>query len=241
MIKKRGKMINQTKLEGLKETIRGQIIQPGDNSYDETREVYNGMIDKKPSLIVQCADVADIMASVNFGRDSGLLISVRGGGHSGPGFGVCDDGLVIDLSSINYTKVDPEERTVRVGGGTTWGDVDHATHAFGFATPSGVVSTTGVGGLTLGGGLGYLTRKCGLAIDNLLSADMVLADGSFVKANDETNQDLYWAIRGGGGNFGIITEFKFRLHEIHTIVGGPTLYPIEQGEEVNEMVPGNHC
>ena len=168
------------------------------------------MIDRRPALIACCADVADVMAAVNFGRENNMLTAVRGGGHNGGGLGICDDGLVIDLSGIKYTRVDPAASTVRVGGGCTWADVDHATHAFGLATPSGIISTTGVGGLTLGGGIGHLTRKCGLTIDNLLAADLVLADGSFVTAGPDENEDLYWAIRGGGANFGVVTSFLFR-------------------------------
>ena len=190
------------------------------------------MIDRRPGMIACCADVADVMAAVNLAREHDMLVAIRGGGHNGPGLGTCDDGLVIDLSPIKYTRVDPQARTVQVGGGCTWGDVDHTTHAFGLATPSGVVSTTGVGGLTLGGGHGYLTRKYGLTIDNLLAADMVLADGSFVTVSAEKNQDLFWAIRGGGGNFGVVTEFRFQLHPVHTIVGGPTLWHQEQTTEV---------
>ncbi|MBT4343783.1 MAG: FAD-binding oxidoreductase, partial [Actinobacteria bacterium] len=171
-------------------------------------------------------------AAVNFARENDVLVAIRGGGHNGPGLGTCDDGLVIDMSAIKYTRVDPQTRTVQVGGGCTSGDVDHATHAFGLAVPTGVVSTTGVGGLTLGGGHGYLTRKYGLTIDNLLGADMVLADGSFVTVSAEENQDLFWAIRGGGGNFGVVTEFRFQLHPVHTIVGGPTLWHQEQTTEV---------
>lgn len=225
-------MINETTIEEFKATLRGQLIQPNDEGYDDARKVYNGMIDRRPRLIARCSDVADVIAAVNFGRSNDMLVAIRGGGHNGAGLGICDDGLVIDLSLIKYTRVDPEARTVRVGGGCTWGDVDHATHAFGFATPSGIISTTGVGGLTLGGGLGHLTRKCGLSIDNLLAADMVLADGSFVTASAEENDDLFWAIRGGGGNFGVVTAFLFRLHPISTIIGGPTLWPLEQATEV---------
>ncbi len=162
----------------LKAGFRGALIQPGNEDYEAARRVYNGMIDKYPALIARCSDVADVIAAVTFARKNGLLVAVRGGGHNVGGLGVCDDGLIIDLSLIRYTHVDPETRTVRVGGGNTWGDVDHATHAFSLAIPSGVISTTGVGGLTLGGGLGYLTRKWGLAIDNLIAADVVLADGS---------------------------------------------------------------
>ena len=225
-------MIQKVSKEDFKANLRGAVFQPDDESYDEVRTVYNAMIDRQPALIVRCADVADVIAAVNFGRDNELLVAVRGGGHNGAGLGVCDDGLVIDLSRRRGIRVDPAARTVRVEGGCTWGDVDHATHAFGLATPSGIISTTGVGGLTLGGGLGHLTRKYGLSIDNLLEADVVLADGSFITANEEENEDLFWALRGGGGNFGIVTSFLFLLHPISTIIGGPTLWPLEQGPEV---------
>lgn len=211
--------------------LRGELIRPGDESYDEARRVYNGMIDKHPALIVRCADVADVISAVNFAREQDMLLTVRGGGHNGAGLGTCDDGLVIDLSPIKGVRVDPVACTARVGGGCTLGEVDHATHAFGLATPSGIFSTTGVGGITLGGGHGYLTRKLGLAIDNLLEVDMVLADGSFVTASDEENEDLFWAVRGGGGNFGIVTSFLFRLHPISTVYAGPVLWPIEQAAE----------
>ena len=219
-------------VEELKNRLRGEIIQPGDDGYDDARKVYNAMIDRRPALIACCADVADVMAAVNFGRENNMLTAVRGGGHNGGGLGICDDGLVIDLSGIKYTRVDPAASTVRVGGGCTWGDVDHATHAFGLATPSGIISTTGVGGITLGGGIGHLTLKCGLTIDNLLAADLVLADGSFVTAGPDENEDLYWAIRGGGGNFGVVTSFLFRSHPISTVYAGPMLWELEQATEV---------
>ena len=209
-------MLNEDSITELKQNLRGRLIQPGDADYDEARKVYNGMIHKKPRLIARCADVADVIRSVNFARDNDLLVSIRGGGHNAGGLGICDDGLVIDLAPIKYTRVDPAARTVTAGGGCVWGDVDHATHAFGLATPSGIISTTGVGGLTLGGGVGHLTRKCGLSIDNLLSADVVLANGKFVKANADENPDLFWALRGGGGNFGVVTSFTFKLHPIDT-------------------------
>jgi len=225
-------MIDQKTLEAFNTSLRGQLIQPGDEEYAEACKVYNGMIDRRPGMVVRCLNVADVMASVNFARENGQLVAIRGGGHNGPGLGTCDGGVVIDLSSINYTRVDPKAQTVQVGGGSTWGDVDHATHAFGLAVPSGIVSTTGVGGLTLGGGHGYLTQKYGLTIDNLLGADMVLADGSFISVSAEENQDLFWAIRGGGGNFGVVTEFRFQAHPVHTIVGGPTLWHQEQTTEV---------
>jgi len=225
-------MIDQATIEEFKASLRGQLIQPSEEDYEEACKIYNAMIDRRPGMIARCADVADVISAVNFARENNTLVAIRGGGHNGPGLGTCDDGLVIDLSPLKYTRVDPQAQTVQVGGGCTWGDVDHATHVFGLAAPSGIVSTTGVGGLTLGGGHGYLTRKYGLTIDNLLSADMVLADGSFVTASAEENKDLFWAIRGGGGNYGVVTEFRFRLHPVHTIVGGPTLWHQEQTTEV---------
>src|SRR5436190_23522268 len=196
--------------------FRGDLMSQGDAGYEEARQLFNGMIDKRPRLIARCADVADVMSAVRYARAEALKLAIRGGGHNGAGLGSCDDGLVVDLSNMNGIRVDPEARTVRVEGGCTWGDVDHATHAFGLATPRGIISSTGVGGLTLGGGIGHLTRACGLTIDNLISADLVLADGSFVKANANENADLFWAIRGGGGNFGIVTSFSFALHPIDT-------------------------
>lgn len=212
--------------------LRGNVILPSDTNYDETRKVYNAMIDKHPGLFAMCVDVADVMASVNFARENNLLIAVRGGGHNGGGLGLCNGGVVIDLSGIKYVRVDTSDNTVRVGGGNLWGEVDHATHPFGLAVPAGIISTTGVGGLTLGGGIGHLSRKYGLTIDNLLEADMVLADGSFVTVNKDQHTDLFWAIRGGGGNFGIVTSFKFQAHKVNTVFGGPTLWPIEQTEEI---------
>ncbi|MFD1095910.1 FAD-binding oxidoreductase [Salegentibacter chungangensis] len=214
--------------------IRGEVILPNHANYHNARKIYNAMIDRKPGLIVKCVDAADVIYSVNFGRENNLKVAVRGGGHNGGGLGICDEGMVIDLSGIKFIHVNSDEKTVRVGGGNTWGEVDHATHAFGLAVPAGIISTTGVGGLTLGGGVGHLTRKFGLTIDNLLEADMVLADGSFVKANKDENPDLFWAIRGGGGNFGIVTSFKFKAHDLKTVIGGPTLWPIEETEKVME-------
>jgi FAD/FMN-containing dehydrogenase len=219
-------------VEQLKTGIRGQVIQPEDAAYDAARKVYNGMIDKRPHLIAQCVDVADVIAAVNFGRENNLLTAIRGGGHNGGGLGTCDDGLVIDLSRVKGIRVNPADKTVRVGAGCVWGDVDHATHAFGMATPCGFISTTGVAGLTLGGGIGYLTRKYGLTIDNLLSVDMVLPDGRFVIANAKENSDLFWAVRGGGGNFGVITSFEFRLQPVSMVNFGPTFWPLEQSGEV---------
>ena len=216
----------------LKANLRGPVVEPTDADYDDVRKVYNAMINKRPRLIARCADVADVIHSVNFARENDLLLAIRSGGHNGGGLGICDDGLVIDLGLMKYARVDPTARTVTCGGGCTWGDVDHATHAFGLATPSGIISTTGVGGLTLGGGIGHLTRKYGLTIDNLISADLVLADGSFVKANADENPDLFWAIRGGGGNFGVVTSFTFRLHPVDTVYAGPILYELNEAAEV---------
>jgi FAD/FMN-containing dehydrogenase len=211
---------------------RGAVVQPGEPAYEAARAVYNSMIDKYPALIAQCTDVADVIAAVGFAREQGLLVAIRGGGHNGAGLGTVDDGLVIDLGAMNGVHVDPDARTAHVAGGATWGDVDHATHAFGLATPSGIISTTGVGGLTLGGGLGHLSRKHGLSIDNLLEVDVVLADGRFVTANKQEHADLFWAVRGGGGNFGVVTSFLFKLHPVDTIVGGPTFWPLDQAETV---------
>jgi FAD/FMN-containing dehydrogenase len=225
-------MSNPSATELLKTRLRGELIEPDDERYETARRVYNAMIDRRPRLIVKCADVADVIEAVNFARDNNVPLAVRGGGHNAGGLGVWDDALVVDLSPIRYTVVDPEARTVRVGGGCTWGDVDHATHAFGLAVPTGIVSTTGVGGLTLGGGLGHLTRKCGLTVDNLLEADLVLADGTFVSASEFRNQDLFWAIRGGGGNFGVVTSFLFRAHAVHTDYAGPMLWNLDRAPEI---------
>lgn len=216
----------------LKANLRGETIQRGDAGYDEARKLFNAMIDKKPAVIARCVDAADVMACVNYAREKGILLAVRGGGHNGPGLGSCNDGLVIDLSRMRSVQVDPQAKIAQVSGGCVWGDVDHATHAFGLAAPSGIISTTGVGGLTLGGGIGHLSRKWGLTIDNLLSVDMVLADGSFVTANDQQNQDLFWAVRGGGGNFGVVTSFKFRLHPVGSVIAGPMLWALEDAPAV---------
>jgi FAD/FMN-containing dehydrogenase len=227
-----GLSIDDTALEAFQSGLRGELVKRGDEAYEEVRAVYNAMIDKHPALIARCADVADVMSAVNFARNNELTLAVRGGGHNGGGLGTVDDGLVIDLSLLRGVRVNPQARTARVGGGCTWADVDHAAHAFGLATPSGTISSTGVGGLTLGGGIGHLTRKYGLTIDNLLAADMVLADGSFVTVGPDQNEDLYWAIRGGGGNFGVVTSFLFRLHPVSTVYAGPMLWHLEQAKEV---------
>jgi len=190
------------------------------------------MISRRPRAIAKCADVADVMTAVNFAREQKLLLSVRSGGHNAGGLGVCDDGLVIDLSPIKYVLVDPKKKTIRAGGGCLWGDIDHAAHAFGLAVPSGIISTTGVGGLTLGGGIGHLTRQCGLTIDNILEVDMVLANGRFITASAKENADLFWAIRGGGGNFGVVTSFLFKGNPVHTNYAGPMFWELEESADV---------
>ncbi|WP_406288349.1 FAD-binding oxidoreductase [Embleya sp. NBC_00896] len=219
-------------LEAMRTTLRGPIIGPDDPDYHQARKIYNAMIDKRPAAIVRCTDTADVMAAVDFIRDRGLELAVRGGGHSGGGLCLVDDGVTIDLSPMRWARVDPTARRARVGGGSQLGDLDHAAHAFGLATPAGIVSTTGVGGLTLGGGHGHLTRKYGLTVDNLLSADVVLADGSCVVASEATNADLFWALRGGGGNFGVVTSFEFRLHPVHTVGVAVTLWPVDRTPDV---------
>ncbi len=224
---------DETAVAAFKSSLRGNLIQQGDASYDDTRKVYNAMIDKRPAFIARCVDTADVIAAVNFGREHDLLIAVRGGGHNGAGLGSCDGGLVIDLSPMKGIRVDPAAGTVRVEGGCVWGDVDHATHPFGLAVPTGFISSTGVGGLTLGGGVGYLTRRYGLTIDNLLGVDMVLADGRFVTANMNENSDLFWAVRGGGGNFGVVTSFLFQGQPAGRVVyGGPIFWPLEHAATV---------
>lgn len=224
------------------DALRGRLIGRDDPDYDEARKLYNGMIDKRPLLIAQCADVADVIAAVDFGREQDLAIAMRGGGHNGPGLGSVDDGLVIDLSGMKDIHIDPASRLVRVGPGCTSGDVDHATHAFGLAVPFGIVASTGVAGLTLGGGTGYLTRKHGLTVDNLVEADVVLADGTFVTASADENADLFWALRGGGGNFGVVTSFLFRAHPVSMVLGGPLAWPAAQADEVmrafRDFLPG---
>jgi FAD/FMN-containing dehydrogenase len=212
--------------------FRGTVIGPQDADYDAARKIYNAMFDKRPALIARPASPDDVATAIAFARRHDLPLAVRGGGHNGAGLGTNDDGVVIDLSLLKRIEVDPHGRTVRVGGGATWGEVDRATGEHGLATPSGIISTTGVGGLTLGGGLGYLTRKYGLAVDNLLEAELVLASGEQVRASADEHPDLYWAIRGGGGNFGVVTSFLFRLNEVGTVIAGPTFWPVEAGGEV---------
>ena len=230
--------ITEEIIKSLRKQLKGALITPNDTLYDETRKVYNAMIDKHPGAIAMCTDVNDVKVAVDFGRNNNLLVAIRGGGHNGGGLGLCDGGLVIDLSGLKSITVNTDNSTVKVGGGCIWNEVDTATHEYGLAIPSGMVSSTGVGGLTLGGGVGYLARKYGLTIDNLLGAEMILADGSIVSANQNENTDLFWAIRGGGGNFGVVTEFTFQAHNLNTVYGGPTLWPIEQVEEIMEWFDG---
>ena len=225
-------MLTKETTASLRSNMRGEVIEASDAGYNEARKIYNRMIDRRPRMIARCADVADVIAAVNFGREHKLLIAIRGGGHNFAGLGICDDGLVIDLSRMNYVRVDPKKRTILAGGGAVLGDIDHAAHAFGLAVPAGILSTTGVAGLTLGGGIGHLTRQCGLTIDNLLSVDVVLADGRFLTANAKDNPDLFWAVRGGGGNFGVVTSFLFKAHPIHTDYAGPMLWPMEDAADI---------
>ncbi|WP_411102566.1 FAD-binding oxidoreductase [Streptomyces sp. cmx-4-9] len=218
--------------EQLRDRVRGQVVTPDDEGYDQARTVHNAMIDKKPAVVVHCANAGDVMAAVDFARENGIDLAVRGGGHSVPGFGTCDGGVVADLSAMRGVRVDPVRRTARAEGGATWGDFNAATHAFGLATTGGIISTTGVGGLTLGGGIGYLARGLGLSCDNLVSADVVTADGRLLVASAQENEDLFWALRGGGGNFGAVTSFEFRLSPVKDVYGGPILFEIDSAATV---------
>jgi FAD/FMN-containing dehydrogenase len=212
----------------LKQRVQGHVIEPGDASYDSARHVYNAMVDRRPAAIVRCASADDVVAAIEFARTLQLPVAIRGGGHSGPGFGTCDNGIVVDLSDMKHVDVDPDARTIRAQGGCTWGDVDRAGHPHGLTVPCGIISTTGVGGLTLGGGTGYLTRTFGLSIDNLLAATVVLADGRTVNASATENADLFWGLRGGGGNFGVVTSFLFRGQPVRTVIGGPMLWLLDE-------------
>ncbi|HET8716525.1 MAG TPA: FAD-binding oxidoreductase [Nocardioidaceae bacterium] len=225
----------QAPFEELQQQLLGTLTRPEDPAYDRVRAVYNGMIDRRPAAVATCRDAADVVACVRFARTYDIEVSVRGGGHNAGGLGVWDDALMIDLSQMRSTTVDPSRGTVRVDGGCTWADVDHATVPFGLATPAGMISSTGVAGLTLGGGIGYLARRYGLTVDNLVSADLVLPDGRLVVADEDHHPDLFWALRGGGGNFGVVTSFTFRCHpvgEAGTIIGGPILYSLEDAADV---------
>ncbi len=236
--------LEDTVVEALKASLRGALLRPGDVGYEDTRKIHNGMIDRRPALIACCTGVADVLTGVRFAREHDLLVSVRGGGHGMPGFAVCEGGLMLDLSGMKSVHVDPHHRTVRAEAGVTWGEFDHETQAFGLATTGGVVSSTGIAGLTLGGGHGFLMRRYGLACDNLLSVDVVTADGRWLGASDMEHAELFWGLRGGGGNFGVVTSFEYRLHPLETMLAGMVIYPIAQAKaflrlyrEVTSMAP----
>ena len=224
--------LTATAIEQFKGQVRGALLCPGDAEYDSVRTIHNGMIDRRPALIVRCAGVADVMAAVTFARSNNLVVAVRGGGHGVPGFAVCDGGVMIDLSRMKAVRVDPVNRTARAEGGATWGDFDHETQAFGLATTGGIARPTGIAGLTLGGGHGYLMRTYGLACDNLLSVDVVTADGRLLTASATEHADLFWAVRGGGGNFGVVTAFEYRLYPVSQMLGGLLVYPIAHAKDV---------
>ena len=219
-------------LTALRENVRGTVTTAEDAEYDEARRVYNAMIDRRPAVIVRPANTGDVMTAVRFAAENDLTVAVRGGSHSVPGFGTADDALVVDLSTMRGVRVDPLTQTARVEGGATWGDMNAAGYPFGLATTGGIISTTGVGGLTLGGGIGYLARGLGLSCDNLLAADVVTADGSFHVASDKEDADLFWAIRGGGGNFGVVTSFEFRMSPVKDIYGGPMFFELDQAGDL---------
>jgi FAD/FMN-containing dehydrogenase len=219
-------------VDTLREQVRGPVIVPGEDGYDEARTVYNAMIERRPAVVLQCANAGDVMAAVRFAADQGLDLAVRGGAHSVPGFGTCDGGVVIDLSGMHGVRVDPVNRTARAEGGATWGDLNAAGYPFGLATTGGIVSTTGVGGLTLGGGIGYLARAYGLSCDNLISADVVTADGRLLVASEHEHPDLFWALRGGGGNLGAVTSLEFAMHPVGDIYGGPIFYELADARDV---------
>jgi FAD/FMN-containing dehydrogenase len=219
-------------VENFADSLRGPLLNPGDGGYDDARKVWNGMIDRRPALIARCTGVADVMKAVRFARDHRLLVSVRGGGHNITGNAVCEGGLMLDLSPMKSVRVDPAKRTARAEAGLTWGEYNHETQAFGLASTGGVVSTTGIAGLTLGGGLGWLMGKHGLSCDNLLSADLVTADGEFLTASADQHPELFWGLRGGGGNFGVVTSFEYRVHPVGPVLGGMVLHPMAKAKEV---------
>jgi FAD/FMN-containing dehydrogenase len=226
-------MTTTSPADHLRSGFSGEVFRPGEPGYDEARHVFNGMFDRRPAVIARCASTADVVAAVTAARESGLVVAVRGGGHSIPGLSTCDDGMVIDLRGLKRVTVDAEARTARAGGGALWGEFDAVTQAHGLHTPGGRVTTTGLGGFTTGGGYGWTSSKYGLACDNLISAEVVLADGNVVRASEREHPDLFWGIRGGGGNFGIVTEFEFRLHPLGPIVlAGLTMFPIDRAEQV---------
>ncbi|MCZ6693549.1 MAG: FAD-dependent oxidoreductase, partial [Bacteroidetes bacterium] len=224
--------------DSLKAKLKGRIILPQDPDYDEARQIYNAMIDKHPGIIIKCKDEDDVIQAVNFAREKELKVSIRSGGHNGAGLALCEDGLVIDLSEMKDIQINPDQRTAMVQTGCTLADVDKATHEHGLALPSGIIGTTGIGGITLGGGMGYLSRKGGLTIDNLLEANIVLATGELVTANESSHTDLFWALRGGGGNFGVVVSFTFKLIPIKNVYAGPMFWPIEQAEEAMKFYDG---
>lgn len=224
--------LDRSALDELATQLRGDVLTRSDPEYDAARRVYNAMVDRHPACIVRCRDVADVIAAVRFARARGVPLAVRGGGHSAAGYSMVDDALVIDLQGIDHVVVSPDRTRVHVGGGCLWADVDHATSPFGRVVPSGVVSTTGVAGLTLGGGTGHLTRALGLTCDSLVAADMVTVDGELVRASESERPELFWALRGGGGNFGIVVDFEFRLHEVGPVLGGPIFYDVDAAEHL---------
>ena len=227
--------MDQSAFEKFKAGLRGELLRPGDSGYDDARKIWNGMIDKRPALIARCAGVADVIHSVNFAQANNLVVAVRGGGHNVAGNAVCDGGLVIDLSRMKSVRVDPARRMARAEPGVTWREFDHATQSFGLATTGGQISTAGIAGLTLGGGWGYLARKHGLSCDNLLSVDIVTADGRFLTASASENADLFWGLRGGGGNFGVVTSFEYQLHPVGPVFAGIVAYPIQKAKTVLEL------
>jgi FAD/FMN-containing dehydrogenase len=224
--------MNDTAIARFRANLQGDLFQPGDPRYEEARKVFNGMIDKRPALIVRCAAVADVIAAVELARETNMVSAVRGGGHGVTGNALCDEGVVIDLSAMKRVRVDPGNRTARAEGGSTWGDFDHETQAYGLATTGGIVPSTGIAGLTLGGGIGYLNRKYGLACDNLLSAEVVTADGRLLRASTEENADLFWGLRGGGGNFGVVTSLEYQVHPVGPVLAGEVIYPLDQAKRV---------
>jgi len=225
-------MVSEKVAAELRSSVRGDVVLPQDGGYDAARKVYNAMIDKRPAAVVRCTGAADVIAAVRAARAEGLSVAIRGGGHSVPGFGTADGALVIDMARMKGIRVDPSSKRVRAEGGCTWGDFNHATHAFGLAATGGIISTTGIAGLTLGGGIGYLTRGAGLSLDNLVSADVVLADGTFAAASVDRNADLFWALRGGGGNFGVVTSFEFALRPLKNVVAGPMFFEADDAPQV---------
>ncbi len=231
-------ILEEAAVQNFADSLRGPLLGPGEGGYDEARKVWNGMIDRRPALIARCAGVADVIAAVRFARTHELLVSVRGGGHNITGNAVCEGGLMIDLSPMKSVRVDPGQRTARAEAGLTWGEYNRETQAFDLASTGGVVSTTGIAGLTLGGGLGWLMGKHGLSCDNLLSADLVTAEGQFLTASADQHPDLFWGLRGGGGNFGVVTSFEYRVHPVGPVLAGMVLHPMAKAKEVLRFYRG---